>query len=261
MSKRAALRLGPRKQPRQARAVELVDAILKSAIRVLEREGGAAFTTIRVAKVAGVSVGSLYQYFPNKHAILFRLQQDEWQATSRLLDRILTDVRQDARARLRTALVTFFETERAEATLRRALAAAGPFHETAQSEEQRASRRRLLRGLIREVAPDLSPERGAFAADLYVALLAGMGEHVSETQQSRTEVARWAHAIADMFLGYLTGHGQRRPGSRGVPYERRAARRRSRRRRSPSLVTRASALRRSREELLPARSRKSARAA
>ena len=63
-----------RKAPKQARSTQLVADILEAANRVLEREGAARFTTIRVAETAGVSVGSLYQYFPNKLAILLTLQ-------------------------------------------------------------------------------------------------------------------------------------------------------------------------------------------
>ncbi|WAS99597.1 helix-turn-helix domain containing protein [Nannocystis poenicansa] len=59
--------LSPRKTPQQARSSRLVEAILQAAVRVLERDGAAAFTTVRVAERAGVSVGSLYQYFPNKN--------------------------------------------------------------------------------------------------------------------------------------------------------------------------------------------------
>lgn len=60
----------PRKKPRQQRSQEMVSAILEATARVL-REGGAdAVSTNRVAKVAGVSVGSLYQYFPNKDALI-----------------------------------------------------------------------------------------------------------------------------------------------------------------------------------------------
>src|ERR1700734_177650 len=93
----------PRKQPSQQRSTELVAAILAAAIRVLEREGAARFTTIRVAEVAGVSVGSLYQYFPNKQAILFRLQLDEWQATSTMLDTILGDPTRTPQQRIQAA--------------------------------------------------------------------------------------------------------------------------------------------------------------
>jgi AcrR family transcriptional regulator len=59
----------PRKRPSQARSQELVDAILDGAARVFRRRGFAA-TTNEIAEAAGVSVGSIYQYFPNKLALL-----------------------------------------------------------------------------------------------------------------------------------------------------------------------------------------------
>ncbi len=66
-------RISSRKQPKQARANDLVAAVLDAAVQVLSTDGATRFTTARVAERAGVSVGSLYQYFPNKAAILFRL--------------------------------------------------------------------------------------------------------------------------------------------------------------------------------------------
>jgi len=59
----------PRKLPRNARASAAYDAMLIAAERVLAEHGIAALTTNRIAEVAGVSIGSLYQYFPNKEAI------------------------------------------------------------------------------------------------------------------------------------------------------------------------------------------------
>lgn len=61
----------PRKRPAQARSRAVVDAILGGAARILEGDG--PLDTNRVAKAAGVSIGTLYQYFPNKEAILGRL--------------------------------------------------------------------------------------------------------------------------------------------------------------------------------------------
>ena len=61
--------LKPRKTPSQGRSAAMVDAIVAAAIRILRRNGWAGLTTTRVAGLAGVSVGSLYQYFPNKAAI------------------------------------------------------------------------------------------------------------------------------------------------------------------------------------------------
>lgn len=58
-----------RKAPRQQRSRATVDAIVEAAARVLARRGWARFTTNEAAAVAGVSIGSLYQYFPNKLAL------------------------------------------------------------------------------------------------------------------------------------------------------------------------------------------------
>lgn len=63
----------PRKQPVQARSAVTVDAILEATVRILEGSKNADFTTKQVAEVAGVSVGSLYQYFPNKQALVSEL--------------------------------------------------------------------------------------------------------------------------------------------------------------------------------------------
>lgn len=60
----------PRKIPRQNRSLAVVDAILESAARILERGGLADLNTNLVAERAGVSVGSVYQYFPSKEAIV-----------------------------------------------------------------------------------------------------------------------------------------------------------------------------------------------
>lgn len=65
----------PRKLPRQARSREMFEIILTATARVLVREGYEGTTTNRVAEVAGVSVGSLYQYFPNKESLLVTLTE------------------------------------------------------------------------------------------------------------------------------------------------------------------------------------------
>ncbi|MEO1059450.1 MAG: TetR/AcrR family transcriptional regulator [Actinomycetota bacterium] len=63
----------PRKRPMQARSVALVERVLDEAARLFESTGYHATTTNHVAEAAGVSVGSLYQYFPNKDALLVGL--------------------------------------------------------------------------------------------------------------------------------------------------------------------------------------------
>ncbi|MCR8549039.1 TetR/AcrR family transcriptional regulator [Salipiger sp. P9] len=65
--------LQPRKAPRQSRSRVSYEAVLTAAAQILEREGAAALTTNAVAERAGVSIGTLYQYFPGKEAIAAEL--------------------------------------------------------------------------------------------------------------------------------------------------------------------------------------------
>lgn len=71
--RRVAHRISPRKEPGQSRSRDTVDAILRATARILVDEGYEGMTTNRVAHVAGVSVGSLYQYFPGKEALVAAL--------------------------------------------------------------------------------------------------------------------------------------------------------------------------------------------
>lgn len=67
--------LKARKQPRQARSQATVDAVFEATIQVLLSHGSERLTTTRVADRAGVSVGTLYQYYPNKQALLYAVLQ------------------------------------------------------------------------------------------------------------------------------------------------------------------------------------------
>jgi AcrR family transcriptional regulator len=68
-------RLEARKTPVQTRSTATVQAIFEATIQVLLREGAERLTTTRVADRAGVSVGTLYQYYPNKQALLFAVME------------------------------------------------------------------------------------------------------------------------------------------------------------------------------------------
>lgn len=73
-------RLKSRKQPTQARSQATVEAVFEATIQLLLHGGSRALTTNRIAETAGVSIGTLYQYFPGKEALLYAL-------VSRHLDR------------------------------------------------------------------------------------------------------------------------------------------------------------------------------
>jgi len=84
-----ARRLEPRKTPKQRRAHDTRERILAAGARVFSRHGYAAGTTNRIAADAGLSVGSLYQYFPNKDAILVELvRRHVAEGTAAIADRL-----------------------------------------------------------------------------------------------------------------------------------------------------------------------------
>lgn len=80
-----------RRQPVQSRSQETVDVILEAAAQIFSEHGYAAGTTNRIAQRAGVSVGSLYQYFPNKDAVLVALVDHHVEAGMRSVERLLHD--------------------------------------------------------------------------------------------------------------------------------------------------------------------------
>jgi AcrR family transcriptional regulator len=178
--------------------------ILEAATRVLARDGARRFTTSRVAAAAGVSVGSLYQYFPNKESILFRLQTDEWRQTADLIESHFCDTTRPPLERLRAGVVTFFRSECDEAELRVALKDAAPLYRHApQAREHRNEARRRSLAFMREVLPNLSARERAFATDLIMTAMSAIGKAVSEEGYARSEVDRLAMATGDMFCAYL----------------------------------------------------------
>jgi AcrR family transcriptional regulator len=204
MTDRRSPSISSRKQPRQTRSTELVVAILDAASQVLAKEGAQRFTTARVAEKAGVSVGSLYQYFPNKAAILFRLQSDEWRQTTELLRGILEDASRPPLERLRTLVHAFIRSECDEAAVRVALDDAAPLYRAApEAHEARASGARTVEGFMQEALPDAPEATRALAGDLITTTLSAVGKQFSESPQTPAEIELYADAMADMLCAYL----------------------------------------------------------
>jgi len=86
---RAIPMTSPRRRPRQARAQATVDAIVKATARVLVEEGYDRASTNRIAHAAGVSIGSLYQYFPSKEALVAALVEHHQERMRDALDQAL----------------------------------------------------------------------------------------------------------------------------------------------------------------------------
>ncbi|KKB80524.1 TetR family transcriptional regulator [Devosia soli] len=119
MATAAPASLAPRKRPRQARSAATLDAIFEATIQVLLADGTRALTTTRVAERAGVSVGTMYQYFPHKQSLIFALNE-------RYLEVLAAKVEATCRAQigkpvgemLAALIATYWraKTERAEVT-------------------------------------------------------------------------------------------------------------------------------------------------
>jgi AcrR family transcriptional regulator len=148
-----------RRQPSQARSVATREAIFEAAAQILEREGERAFNTNRLAERAGVSVGTIYQYFANKEAILIAMSRA---AQARLSD----DTRgMDGRDALRQSLRRLIWVMADKPRARRAMVKAAIAGEAARS----------LGAAIDRTAELLPRQRGYSRLDAFVTTRAVVG--------------------------------------------------------------------------------------
>jgi AcrR family transcriptional regulator len=105
---RAQIILEPRKSPVQARSAASVEAILEATIQVLLSVGKEQLTTTKVALRAGVSVGTLYQYFPNKSALLQAVLKRHLGEVAEAVERVCKEQQGRTLREMATALITAF---------------------------------------------------------------------------------------------------------------------------------------------------------
>lgn len=108
MPQRSRIVLEPRKSPVQARSAASVNAILEATVQVLLRVGKERLTTTRVALRAGVSVGTLYQYFPNKSALLQAALRRHLEQIAKAIDLVCKEQKGRTLRQMATALITAF---------------------------------------------------------------------------------------------------------------------------------------------------------
>lgn len=108
MPQRSKVLLEPRKRPVQARSTASVDAILEATIQVLLHVGKERLTTTRVALRAGVSVGTLYQYFPNKGALLQAALRRHLDEVTEAMERVCREQKGNTPQQMATALISTF---------------------------------------------------------------------------------------------------------------------------------------------------------
>ncbi len=169
----------------------------------------------RVAEKAGVSVGSLYQYFPNKESILFQLQRQEWLATTGLLEKILAPSKTPPLLRLRQAIQAFFQSECDEADLRVALEDAAPLYRAApEAQAHRKNARKFVEVFIAELMPAAAKKERAFAMDVMTTMMSAIGKEISEQGRTRADVQAFGDVVSDMLCAYFLRAVRSSPESR-----------------------------------------------
>ena len=118
-----------KKEPRQARSKASVLAMVQACARILESRGYAGLSTNAIAEVAGVSIGSVYEYFPGKDAIVARLVQDMVAEVRAMLEGrlALTDSRNDLNSAMRYFLGAIYRLMRKHRELLRVLVFQVPY--------------------------------------------------------------------------------------------------------------------------------------
>jgi AcrR family transcriptional regulator len=188
----------PRKRPRQTRSVTTVAVILEAAAHILERDGLDALTTNAVAERAGVSIGSLYQYFPGKAALLAELIRSERTNLAARIDAIAATPPRE----LGPLVVLLINAAVDHQLARPAFARALDFAEQALplDEETAALSRYLAQTIANLLAPHKTKDGLQAARDL-VALAKGMIDAAGLAGE--TDRAGLAQRVIRAALGYL----------------------------------------------------------
>ncbi|MAT91153.1 MAG: hypothetical protein CME59_00980 [Halioglobus sp.] len=101
----------PRKRPKQGRSQLLVQSIQQACLNILEQEGPDRLSTQRIADVAGVNIASLYQYFPNKEAILTEVFEEQIQQLTELASSRFAQIDRLSRESLEETLAAIVDME------------------------------------------------------------------------------------------------------------------------------------------------------
>lgn len=203
-------RLEPRKTPRQARSTATVEAIRTASIQVLLADGPTRLTTTRVAARAGVSIGTMYQYYPHKQALLFAILEQKLDmveaamlaAAEALVGRDLETIAHGLAGAWLDAKTTDIEASRAIYGI-----AAG--FDIAARMARGADRLRQGTGRLLATAPDARFADVDATAFMTVALLAGSTRAVLEHGASGHDLACLRRELPRACHGYLNavGHG------------------------------------------------------
>jgi AcrR family transcriptional regulator len=184
----------------------MVARIVDAAIRVLIDEGALGLTTTKVADEAGVSVGSLYQYFPNKHALVVAIHHDMVRRAWHHVQSVLDDPQRPARQKVSDIARWFFATESAEASQLGSVFDDVEVFLRHRDDDDLLDTEVLDRFMrfVSSASASLEQRQDAeFAARLIMTTIEAVGKALANRKLDAPERERWAIATSTMLCDHL----------------------------------------------------------
>ena len=194
----------PRKTPVQARAAVTVEAISEATIQILLSHGGDRFTTTRVAERAGVSVGTLYQYYPNKQSLLFAVLENHLNKVAAAVEAACGEARQKPLAEMIKQVVEAY----VDAKMKRADVSVALYQVAADVGgpalvRQAGQRMRKALEATLQTGPDVESPPDRFAIDLMLAAMGGAMRSALETGASPAMFRKMREHLVLLCQSYM----------------------------------------------------------
>ena len=202
----------PRKTPVQTRAAVTVEAISEATIQVLLSQGADRLTTTRVAERAGVSVGTLYQYYPNKESLLFAVLEDHLDKVTAAVETACEQASHKPLSEMiRTVVEAFVDakmerTDISVALYQIAANVGGPALIKKAGQRQRKAMEAMF-----QTAPDTESQPDRFAIDMMCSAMAGAMRSVLEAGPSPAMVRKLREHLVLLCQSYMAAATGRRP--------------------------------------------------
>lgn len=199
----------PRKKPRQARSRFMVDTILEATARVLAKYGYAGTNTNLIAETAGISVGSLYQYFPNKDSIVAAIHQRHVRNMRDMIIGVLSESKESTLEEAVKALVrTRLAAHLAEPELHRVLEVEFPFMDSEEEENEAGQDiSKCLQELLRNYHREILRSNLEMASYMVLGIVKSLVHQAALEPLSGFTLPEIEAAICEAVMGYLTVSG------------------------------------------------------